>query len=43
MKVCIEKPDSLPDLDALGIAMNGESSALLSRPQRQRTRSSMGP
>jgi len=42
MKVCVEKPDSLPDLDTLGIAMNGESSAL-SRPQRQRTGSSMGP
>src|ERR1700733_2174420 len=42
MKVCVEKPDSMPDLDALGLAMNGESSAL-SRPQRQRTGSSMGP
>ena len=42
MKVCVEKPDSLPDLDALGIAVNGEPSAL-GRPQRQRTGSSMGP
>ena len=42
MKVCVEKPDSLPDLDALGIAMNGEPGAL-GKPQRQRTGSSMGP
>ena len=37
MKVCI----SLPNLDALGIVTNGESSAL-SRPQCQHTGSSMG-
>lgn len=42
MKVCVEKPDSLPDLDALGIAINGEPS-VPGRQQRQRTGSSMGP
>ena len=42
MKVCVEQPNYMPDLDALGIAMNGESSAL-SGPQCQHTGSSMGP
>lgn len=41
-KVCVEKPDSLPDLDALGISANGEPGTT-SRPQRPRTQSSMGP